>query len=583
MNITPLPMAVTPFRNWFFQAIVATMVLAAIALLPRRAAAHTLPDSLVQRVDSLFAQWNKPGVPGCAVGVYRDDTLVFARGYGIADLEHSLPITPGSVFDIGSMSKQFTAACIVLLAQQGKLSLDDDIRRYLPEMPDYGARITIRHLLTHTSGLRDYLGLLAMAGYGMDDVSTDADALRLVALQKGLDFPTGTDFQYSNTGYFLASVIVKRVSGVSIRQFARQHIFTPLGMEHTDFVDDHTAIVPNRAIGYSAREDGTIRRDVSNWEQNGDGGVMTTVEDLLAWDRNFYNPTVGGSALVNALQQPAALSNGQMIQYGLGLFHDTLGGVPVVEHGGAFGGYRSQITRVPSEHLTVVVLGNDGDMNPTRLANRVLRVLLPHRIAAPTNAAPAQPAAAVAVPIADAAFDALAGDYRLEEAPDLVMTFRRSGGRYYAQLTGQPPVELTPTSDSTFTLVSVNASLTFQRGAGGRFDRLVLHQGGDHQATRIKPTVVTAKQLALYAGRYYSPELETTITVKLVNDSLMAVHPRYGAANLSPISGGEPGAFQGDREFMPQAAFEQAGRGKAASAMLLSLGRSRSIRFERAK
>jgi len=259
------------------------------------------PDrSLPDRVDALFAPWDKPGSPGCALGVIRDGQLIYKRGYGMANLEYDIPISPTSVFWIASTSKQFTAFSVALLARQGKLSLDDDIRRYLPEMPPYQRPVTIRHLIHHTSGFRDYLVLKHMAGIPTEDVhsdedifhlmarQTDEDVLAFLARQKELNFAPGDAHLYSNSNYLLLAHIVKRVSGKSLREFAEEYIFKPLGMTNTHFQDDLTQLVRNRAVGYSPRAGGGFVSVVTNFDRVAPAGVLTTVEDLLLWDRNFY-------------------------------------------------------------------------------------------------------------------------------------------------------------------------------------------------------------------------------------------------------------------------------------------------------
>ncbi|HVZ38464.1 MAG TPA: serine hydrolase domain-containing protein [Candidatus Kapabacteria bacterium] len=556
-------------------------VASVLCIVSAPAIAQSLPDSLARRVDSVFAPMNHADAPGCAVGIYHDDRIVYEHGYGIADLEHAVAIAPRTVFDIGSMSKQFTAACLLLLAQEGKLSLDDDVHRYLPELPDYGAPITIRNLLNHTSGLRDYIGLLALSGRNIDDVTTPEDALRMIVRQKGLDFPTGTQHQYCNTGYFLASLIVRRVSGRSLRDYAAAHIFKPLGMEHTAYVDDHTAIVPDRAVGYSRGDGGAWHRDVSYWEQNGDGGVFTTVEDLLQWDRNFYNPRVGGAGMIAELGRRGLLKNGDTLDYAEGLYYGTIGGLQTVEHSGSWGGYRSTIIRIPTEHFTVVVLSNSGQTNPDRVARGVIRAVLGGRLA-PAPAPDAPKGDAAVVHIEPAAFDACAGLYELAEMPGFVLTFTRNAERFFVQATGQDAVEIVPTSDSTFSLVGVPASLTFHRDRSGHANSLTLHQGGDHEAGRAVPASIAAKELAGYAGRYYSPELDMAYTLSLVDGKLIAVNPRMGSVELTPPQTASGSRFSGSQWFLPSVEFEK-GTGGRVKAMLVSLGRTNGMRFDRQK
>jgi len=270
--------------------IVGVLLASALVFGNSLAAENTAEEKKTVAVDEIFVDLTKAGSPGCALGVYRDGKMVYSKGYGLANLEQNVPITPQSVFDIGSTSKQFTAASILLLEKQGKLSINDDVRKYIPELPEYGQKVTILHLLNHTSGLRDYLTLMDLAGMHIDGVTTDEDALQIISRQKALNFAPGSDWLYSNTGFFLLSVIVKRVSEKTLREFAGENIFTPLAMTHTQFRDDHTSLIADRALAYDAKEKSAgYRLNVSYFEQTGDGAVHTSVEDLLKWDENFYS------------------------------------------------------------------------------------------------------------------------------------------------------------------------------------------------------------------------------------------------------------------------------------------------------
>ncbi|MFH1572386.1 MAG: serine hydrolase domain-containing protein, partial [Acidobacteriota bacterium] len=339
-------------------------------------------DSRHAQVDTIFAEFDKPGSPGCALGVIQEGKLIYARGYGMANLEHSIPITPQTIFDLGSTSKQITAASVVLLAQEGKLELDDDVRKYVPEIPTYGAPVTIRHLVHHTSGLRDYLTLMSLAGVDFDGVTGDEDALGIISRQQGLNFSPGEEHLYCNSGYFLLSVIVQRVSGRTLARFAQERIFDPLGMKHSHYHNDHTLIVPGRATGYAPREDGGFRIDMSGFEQTGDGAVMTSVEDLLLWDQNFYRPRVGGEALVRQLHEVGVLNNGEKMRYAFGLNVDEYRGLKTVSHGGSWAGYRAELLRFPDQNLSVACLCNLASANPGRLARQVAAVFLSASMAA---------------------------------------------------------------------------------------------------------------------------------------------------------------------------------------------------------
>src|SRR5262245_20844180 len=282
-----------------------------------RLGGQALDPATAAQVDSVFARFTTPGSPGCALGVMRDGRLVYAKGYGLASIELNRPITPSTIFDLGSVSKQFTALAVVLLAQDGKLSLDDEIQKYLPEIPRYSRPVTIRHLLHHTSGLRDYIDLLGWSGVQEESVTGDRDALAILARQQAPNFEAGAEYLYSNTGFFLLSVIVRRASGRSLRAFAAERIFGPLGMRHSFYLDNHNEIVPDKAGSYSPRGSG-FQLALANWEQTGDGGVQTSVEDLLQWERNFGSGAVGGELAIRTLEVPGVLNNGTAINYALG-------------------------------------------------------------------------------------------------------------------------------------------------------------------------------------------------------------------------------------------------------------------------
>ncbi|HEY1470740.1 MAG TPA: serine hydrolase domain-containing protein [Candidatus Acidoferrum sp.] len=335
------------------------------------------PDKIPAAVDEVFADVTKPGSPGCSVATARDGKLLYAKGYGLANIEQNVALTPESVFDIGSTSKQFSAASILLLEKQGKLSVNDDIRKYIPEIPDYGKKITILNLLNHTSGLRDYLVLFELAAVNTDSVTTDEEALALIARQKALNFDPGTEWLYSNSGFFLLSVIVKRASGQSLREFAAENIFQPLNMSHTLYRDSHTLLVPSRALAYDPIEKGTgYTFDVSYFEQTGDGAVHTSVGDLLKWDENFYTAQVGGKPLLAELQEPAKLNNGKTLSYAKGLSIGKYRGLNTVSHGGSWGGYRAELLRFPDQHFSVVCLCNRSDASPEQRAKQVADVYL---------------------------------------------------------------------------------------------------------------------------------------------------------------------------------------------------------------
>src|SRR5919112_5679446 len=300
-------------------------------------------DEAAKKVDAFLSQWDKNDLPGGAVGVVRDGRLVYKRGFGMANLDYDVPNTTSTRFNLASVSKPFTAMSIALLAQQGKLSLDDDIRKYVPEIPKYDEAVTIRHLIHHTSGIREYQALVRFGGRGIEEAHTPKAILNMLARQKNLSFKPGAKYSYSNSGYFLMGIIVERVSGKSLRAFAEENIFKPLGMKHTLFFDNRFEVVKNRAHGYRVGPDKSIRARSSLFDLVGGGGVLTTVEDLYLWDQNFYEPKVGNKELIKLMTTPGTLNSGENIDYSFGLFHNEYRGLPVIKHSGNMTGYRAQI------------------------------------------------------------------------------------------------------------------------------------------------------------------------------------------------------------------------------------------------
>lgn len=340
-----------------------------------------LDSALIQRIDALFAFYDRSDGPGCALGIIRDGQLIYARGYGLANLDYDVPITADSKFYIASTSKQFTAACIALLVQQGTIRLDDDIRTYIPEIPDYGQVVTIDHLLHHTSGIRDYLALMNLSGRSFEDYFGMIDAIRIISRQRALNFAPGEEFLYSNSGYLLLAEVVNRVSGMSIRQFARKHFFDPLGMTNTFFNNDHQQVIKDRVVSYRPNWPHGYYQFIQHFDALGDGNLLTTVNDLYRWDQNFYTGQVGGSDFLTLLHTPGILNNGDTLNYAFGLRLDRYRGLPTVSHGGSMLGFRTQLLRFPEQRFSVIVLANVSNANPDALAYQVADLLLADQLA----------------------------------------------------------------------------------------------------------------------------------------------------------------------------------------------------------
>lgn len=446
-------------------------------------------ETLEVQVDQLFAEWNRSDSPGAALVVTRDHEIIHKQGYGMANLEYDIPITPTSIFDIASVSKQFAAFAIVTLSHQGKLSIDDDIRTHLPDLPDFGNTITIRHLLHHTSGLRDWVQSLSIAGDLMDDVISFKHILKMVRHQKALNFEPGAEYLYSNTGYNLLAEIVERGTGDSFREWTDTHIFKPLGMIHSHFHDDYEMILKNRAYSYQAVENGGFKHAVNNTTALGSSSLYSTVEDLAKWILNLETARIGGQTVIAEMHQRGVLNNGEQISYAFGLNIGEYRGLKTVGHGGSWRGFRSHLIHFPDQKFGVVILCNLDTFNPLRLAEQVADIYLA---------------------------DVLA------------------------------PVE-TSESDKT-----------------------------EESAEDTKSEPLPPEQLVEFEGDYYTEELDTTYTIRVRGNGLVAQHRRHDDISLTYTDG----HFVGDVWFFPEIHFirDDAGR---VTGFKLNGGRVRNLYFEK--
>ncbi len=328
------------------------------------------------KIDALFSKWNKQNTPGGSVGIIKDGKLIFSKGYGMANLDYNIPNGPETVFKIASTSKQFTAASIVILAQQGKLSLQDKLSAYFPKFPSYADNITIQHLLNHTSGIRDYIILARLSGLGPNDYYTDKTVGKLLMSQQELNFNPGEEFVYSNSGYWLLSQIVKKVSGETLAVFAKKNIFDPLKMKNSRFHDNFVEVVKNRATGYRSDRKGGFYEYMTTLNMVGDGGLITTINDLAKWDASFYDSSIFDKDFWNQMLQFGTLNNGKKIPYASGLATRNYKGLEVIHHSGSFVGYRTQFIRFPKAKFSVIVLANRTDTDPSRLAYKVADLFL---------------------------------------------------------------------------------------------------------------------------------------------------------------------------------------------------------------
>ncbi len=548
------------------------LIVLAAALAPP---AFSSADERTDRVDKLFAEWDKTTSPGAVLAVIQDGAIIYKRGYGMAKLEDGLVMTPDKVFNAASMAKQFTAACLALLVNEGKVSPDDDIRIYIPDFPRYEKTITVDHLLHHASGIRDCNALLDLAGFRRDsDCPTSAEVLEIICRQKGLNFLPGDEFSYSNSGYFLIGVIISRVSGLSLNEFAQERIFKPLGMTHTLFEDNRDRIVKNRASAYSDDGDG-FRLSMSRWDLVGPGNLLTTVEDLALWDEAFYSGKLG--TMTERIQAPGALNNGKRNDYAWGLIIGEYKGLKTINHGGNVLGFRSDMFRFPEQRFSVICLANLSRIDPTNLCLRTADIYLAPLLKEPPRAAVAAPKP---ISLAPRELEVLAGNYYDRESGLWMSLSVKDKGLFVGEIGIDSmawPVSATRLEGSmddgtTFVLDFLPLESGKPRNVNLRF----VGDSVPFEFCQAQPCMpLDAASLAEYVGTYSSPELlDAVYKLALEGENLVL---KFRNAPRSPLRLMAPEQFKAGSVTVE---FFRDENGKVFG-MSLSKGRVAGIAFRR--
>ena len=439
------------------------------------------PDSVSQslnsQVDALFSEWDSDASPGSALGIVKDGKLVYSKGYGIADLEHDIPISPTSVFYIASVSKQFVTMSILLLEEQGKINLDDEIQVYLPDFPRYESPLTIRHFIHHTSGVRDYLTLWSLAGNDYLDYVDKNAVYQLIKRQKTLNFTPGDKYLYSNSCYFMLAMIVEKASGESIKEFARKNIFEPLEMDNSHFHDSNLHLIKNRAFSYSPATDG-YNNLIMRFDMVGSGGVYSNINDLYKWDQNFYHNVLGkgGPKIITKMQEDGILNNGESAGYAFALHNDTYRGLKTVSHGGSLAGYRTQLMRFPEQNFSVILLGNISTFKSTAMAKKVADVYLDDAMEPITKvkADKTSESAQEAAPYIAKELDNYIGTYYSEEL-DVDYKISKKNDSLFLNVKYSEPLALKPTKTDTFSYEYLK--LVFTRDGKNKITGLVVNAG----------------------------------------------------------------------------------------------------------
>jgi CubicO group peptidase (beta-lactamase class C family) len=531
-------------------------------------------EAITAQVDKLFSQWDKPDSPGASLTVIKKGEVIYTAGYGSASLEYEIPITPSTVFHVASVSKQFTAFAIALLANQGKLRLDDDIQKHLAEVPDFGRSITIRHLIHHISGMRDQWELLAMAGWRLDDVITKDHILKMVRNQQDLNFEPGEQYLYCNTGFTLLAEIVARITGMSFREWTEKNIFKPLGMSDTQFYDDHERIVKNRAYSYAPVREGGFKKRRLNYANVGATSLFTTAEDLAKWVQNFKDGRVGGPDVIEQMHEQGILSNGKKISYAFGLVIGEYKGLKTVSHSGGDAGYRSHVVRFPEQEFAVVVLSNLGSFNTSGIAREVADVYLSDEIKKIEKKT--KQVEEKKFKPDTSWYDLFAGKYYFE--PGNIMTIIKEKNQLMVQWDGRNKVKLIPLSDTEFTNADREGKMTFYLNNIGDVTKLEFARG-DNVMTGEKfvPAVLNTQQLEEFTGDYYSDELSTSYTFVMLNGKLVAHHQRHNDIQLEST---KKDMFSGEQWFFRQVRFIRNNENQVTG-FKLSGGRVRNLRFDK--
>ncbi|WP_299241591.1 serine hydrolase [uncultured Aquimarina sp.] len=495
-----------------------------------------------EKIDALFNDWKQGETPGASVLVMKNRAVIFKKAYGLGNIENNVPNTTSSLFNIASNSKQFTAFAALLLEEEGKLSLEDDVRKYIPELPDFGYTIKVKNLAQHTHGIRGVIYLLGMAGWNIEDVITKKDIFELFKQQKELNFLPETDFLYNNSGYILLAEIIARVSGKPFHAYLRDHIFMPLKMRNTVVFEDNSKIIKN--LSYPYYFDGKSYKVAIRNSKDivGPSGIRTSTEDLSKWLLNFENLKVGNERIINRLITPTVLKNGDTLSYALGQVIHSYKNQKVISHGGSDAGYKSQILRFPYEKLSIIVLTNNGSLNAEEKAYRIADLYLSNDMKSLKNVSNQK--VLPTLPITEEMLTKYEGKFELQ--PGFILEFNKKEGGLFITATGQGTLPLETISNTEFRIRRIDALITFVEDKDGTVNTLSFdHNGTVNSAKRITYDI-DKSILEKYTGTYYSEELNTSYKLSLQDGQLIASHQRQDNTKLTAL---EPTKFTGNTWF----------------------------------
>ncbi|MEH6536168.1 MAG: serine hydrolase domain-containing protein [Psychroserpens sp.] len=483
------------------------------------------PITIEGKIDEVFASWDNPKTPGGAVAIMKNGELVYSKAFGAASLEYDVLNTTETLFNIGSVSKQFTAMGIILLHQQGKISVDDDIRKYLTDLPDFGHKITIRHLLHHTSGLRSLHALFGIAGWRDDDSKTNADLRRIMKYQKDLNFKPGDEYLYCNTGYMFMADIIEEVTGEKFTDWMKKSVFNPLGMENSYAEDKYNRIVPNNATSYNYNSE-AFEREVEYWGYVGSGNVHSNTNELLMWLSNFYEPKAGWESAFKMLETLDPFNDGGLNNYAFGVFIDEFNGKKVIQHNGAVGGFRASASTFPEEKLNIVILSNFSSANVGGKSNELTELFIKEDNQG--NDFTSKLPDAISMTSED--LKKFEGQFwNNKESYARKIYVKNDTLRYQRTPTNESVI--VPIGNSKFKMLNVQVDLVAEFVyKKNRLDKMIVTVDEDAPTIMeaFETFIPTTDNKKSYVGTYYSPELETQYRFYLEKDKLKWRHIRHG-------------------------------------------------------
>jgi len=524
------------------------------------------------QIDSIFSDFNDINKPGLVIAIEKNGKIIFSKGYGSANLEYNIPFSPTILFPVASVSKQFTVFSILLLAEQGKLSLDDDVRKYIPELSSFGETITLRHLASHTSGLRDQIYLLPIAGWKLDDVITQENVLTVVLNQKELNFKPGDEFAYSNSGFTLLAEVVSRISGKLFAEYTQENIFEPLNMTNTFFKEDYEKVIKNVAYSYYI-ENTEYKKSGENSDYVGASGMYTTVNDLSLWSSNFSKLKIGSTNIINQMNTLAVLNDGSTFGGAYGQFVSKYKGLELIDHSGVSAAFRAYLGRFPKQNISIMIFSNYISTNPKVLAMKVADVILKDKMDIIDIQSTKRKINTKKITKSE--LEKYTGNYWNEKGNYARKIYVKNDTLMYYRAKGNES-PLVPIDNNRFQMLDVNVDVKVKFEIANEKNMvLTVNNGNPIISESYIPLSDSDIETKQFIGTYYSDELQTTYNIVIKNNKLIIKQLRIGEMNLMPI---KQDVFSVDKWFIDVVEFERNSK-KEINGFRISNRRAKNIKF----